>query len=288
MEINNKYTPQSFTALKFKQNIVQDLPAILKQHDEILRFGVGTNDVFVSRYGTILPEKMLEKVRQNQEQNNLVNIVLGYFKFGKNIFSEPVAGIAIESNNKVVFKQPLNTNIERINTRSNDLSKENSFVSEVRSCLYEQIANAEDIVKKITPQPIGNTKPFGELTIEGNVHNRIITMIEHSPLIKKLRSLHNITIESDFKSVVNQANHNDRTYQREINIYWSDKENPYSIIGSGVSMKLADDDAIKKLLQIPFEQVQKEVAKTAHLDITKPTIFKEKPSFFENFLEIFK
>ena len=81
MEIDNKYThPVSFTALKIKKNIIKDLPEILKQHEMYLKLAVAPNDEFISKYGTITPAKMLDKVDQNQKDNSLINIVLGYFE----------------------------------------------------------------------------------------------------------------------------------------------------------------------------------------------------------------
>ena len=287
MEIDNKYTPQvSFAALKIKKNIVQDLPDILKQHELYLRLAVAPNDEFISKYGTTTPTKMIEKVTQNQKDNNLYNIIIGYFRFGKNPFSEKVAGIAIEKQNKTVIKQPLDFSITRTNTRTDSFASSNTYKSDVRSNLFDQFEQAENMVSRLTEfTPI--KKVSGDLEIVGNYHERIITAIEQSPLIAKLRELHNIKIDTDFRSVIGPEN--TRSYERYFTIKWQDNENlEYKITGEGVSMKLTDDDAIRKLMQTPFEQIRKQIAEKHHIDISNPTLEKRSPNLLDKFLELFE
>lgn len=285
MEIDNKYTPPiSFAALKIKKNIIQDLPEILKQHELYLRLAVAPNDEFISTYGTTTPTKMLEKVTQNQKNNNLFNIVIGYFRFGKNPFGEKIAGIAIEKQNKTVIKQPLDLSISRTNSRLDSFASSNTYKSDVRSNLFDQFEQAENMVTRLTEfTPIKQLS--GDLEIIGNYHERILTAIEQSPLISKLRELHDITIDTDFKSII--APDNTRSYERYFIIKWQNNENlKYKITGEGVSMKLTDDDAIRKLMQTPFEQIKKHIEEKHHIDISHSTLEKRTPNIWDKILEI--
>ena len=53
-------------------------------------------------------------------------------------------------------------------------------------------------------------------------------------------------------------------------------------------MKLTDDDAIRKLMQTPFEQIRKQIAEKHHIDISNPTLEKRSPNLLDKFLELFE
>ncbi|MBO5446296.1 hypothetical protein J6A34_02185 [bacterium] len=287
MEIDNKYThPVSFTALKIKKNIIKDLPEILKQHEMYLKLAVAPNDEFISKYGTITPAKMLDKVDQNQKDNSLINIVLGYFHFGKNPFSERVAGIAIEKGNKTIIKQPLDFSIKKDNSRVDSFSSSDTFKSDVHSSLFDQFEQAEDLVKQLSTF-VPTKKKSGEFDIIGNFHERIVSTIEQSPLISRLRQLHDITIETDFNSIKENGKY--CGYQRKFVINWHEnKDFAYQIIGEGESMKLADDDAIRKIMQTPLKQVQKELNDKYSIDITTSTLENNPPTLVGRIIEFFE
>lgn len=146
MQIQTNMNSPQFSGLIIKKNIIQDLPMILKNHENILRNNVGDGDSFSSAYGTVRPKRMLELVHTNQEKNKNTHIVIGYFRFGLNPFKNKTPGIALKKGNKTILKEKLETDIT---IRNNEDDKKFLTKREILSKMYEQFSQAEKIANLI-------------------------------------------------------------------------------------------------------------------------------------------
>jgi len=273
MEIRDYNSSTSFTALRIKKNILKDLPGIYKKHEYQLRHDIEEPDKFVSVYGTVLPEVMLNKVIDNQKNNKLIDIVLGKFRFSHNPFAKKEPGIAIKKDFFTIQKNKLDTDIYRINSRlSNATAHYRSLNYEFRSGMYDQFQEAENIANSIAGFS-KNTKMIGSLSIEG-ADDVLQIAIEKSPLIRQLRQKHNIdvfTIKGHNESLQDRSSDND--YFHDIYIDWrEDLQGAYIIRGFGSTQKEADVSVAEKLKEIPLSDMHKYVLDKYNMDISIPTV----------------
>lgn len=142
----NNMTSPNFNGLIIKKNIINDLPKLLKNHENLLRNNVIDGDCFNSAYGTVRPNRMLEQVQKNQQNNKKTDIIIGYFRFSLNPFKNKIPGIALKKGNKTILKEKLEADIATIN-----FDPDNNFLSkrEIRSKMYEQFSQAEKIADLI-------------------------------------------------------------------------------------------------------------------------------------------
>lgn len=287
MEITKKNNT-SFTALRIKKNIINDLPQIYKTHEQILRREVEETDKFISAYGTVLPERMLKKVSANQKDNKQANIVFGKFRFGFTPFRKKEPGIAIEKGNHTIMKKPLGNEVYRENRRIPH-SVPNSYRTltyEYRSRMYDQFEEAEKIANSL--EKFSKThKMLGSIEIEGA--DKVLQQeIEKAPFIKELRQKHNVDVFTNLES----STYNNLTdYQRNIYIDWRDDcQGTFILQGIGSTPHEADEAVIKQLRECPLSDMQNEIWQNHNLDISKPTILTKNShiSLLQKFITFFR